>query len=616
MLSFVFALTLQSSARGVDLDVTETHLQLEAAGKYKLNHKLPYPVVFGEAQAKFKKETKTLEVTIPVVPPPVAVLPPSADPPVSADTLEEDAAPVVPVATPVAAPAKVPAPAPTPAPAPAPAPEAVVKAAPAPEAVVKAAPVPEAVKAAAPPQPPVVTEKPKSVASASVPAPAAVPAAVPAPTPIPTPVVKAAAEPVRAVAVGPSSLAPFDWRQSDVSVTVLVQVPHIVADSLVVSNATETGIRLDFAARTAPASLKPGYKPSPSDAGKATADEYAYHLELSFPHAVQVASNRTDVAELNMVFVTKKAQKGVMWTDVAAVEASAEPSVAEGASGDSAVTAKGHSGYYFFDSKGNRLPNKWCVTWAVPVAVGVFSGVTACACCVCSPAGTRSMLMLLSRRLMGTLHPSRARHPRLPRALPLCPRRSRLHPWSPKPLGRLPPRHPPLLRLRLRRRPLLLPLQLASSRSQKRRRQLRQRPSPRKLPPTCRHSFMSSTEVVVVMCVRSMKCLAPSRRLVVPWTRLGCHPTLTGFTVTVQFGNQRGNFEGKNERDLDTNRGDSTLCLVHGIGKCECLRQAAHTTEAAADKHIPHVHEQGHVHVGVQGKGLALERRQLRLPLG
>lgn len=26
-----------------------------------------------------------------------------------------------------------------------------------------------------------------------------------------------------------------------------------------------------------------------------------------------------------------------------------------------AVTSKGHKGYYFFDSKGKRLPNKWCV---------------------------------------------------------------------------------------------------------------------------------------------------------------------------------------------------------------------------------------------------------------
>lgn len=60
----------QSSARGVDLDVTESLLQLEAPGVYKLRHPLPFPVLFNDAQAKFKKETKTLEVTIPVVPPP------------------------------------------------------------------------------------------------------------------------------------------------------------------------------------------------------------------------------------------------------------------------------------------------------------------------------------------------------------------------------------------------------------------------------------------------------------------------------------------------------------------------------------------------------------------
>jgi hypothetical protein len=39
-------------------------------------------------------------------------------------------------------------------------------------------------------------------------------------------------------------------------------------------------------------------------------------------------------------------------------DATATTSATNG-SADPAVLAKGHKGYYFFDSKGNRLPNKW-----------------------------------------------------------------------------------------------------------------------------------------------------------------------------------------------------------------------------------------------------------------
>lgn len=56
-----------------------------------------------------------------------------------------------------------------------------------------------------------------------------------------------------------------------------------------------------------------------------------------------------------------------------------------------AVTSKGHKGYYFFDSKGNRLPNKWCVCAYAPSVVVIGQVVIASSLllllCVCRVAG-------------------------------------------------------------------------------------------------------------------------------------------------------------------------------------------------------------------------------------
>lgn len=60
-----------SSARSVDLDVSDERLQLFTMKKiYELDLKLPYPVYGAKGKAKFMKKTRTLRVTVPVQPPP------------------------------------------------------------------------------------------------------------------------------------------------------------------------------------------------------------------------------------------------------------------------------------------------------------------------------------------------------------------------------------------------------------------------------------------------------------------------------------------------------------------------------------------------------------------
>jgi hypothetical protein len=55
----------QTSARSVNLDVTETFLTLDSPGVYLLEKKLPFPVLYAQASAKFRKETSVLEVVRP-----------------------------------------------------------------------------------------------------------------------------------------------------------------------------------------------------------------------------------------------------------------------------------------------------------------------------------------------------------------------------------------------------------------------------------------------------------------------------------------------------------------------------------------------------------------------
>jgi hypothetical protein len=51
-------------------------------------------------------------------------------------------------------------------------------------------------------------------------------------------------------------------------------------------------------------------------------------------------------------------------------------STERGASTPAAVTSKGHVGYYYFDSSGRRLPNKWCV--CACVRAYVYASVWEC----------------------------------------------------------------------------------------------------------------------------------------------------------------------------------------------------------------------------------------------
>jgi len=57
---------LQKSVRGVDLDVSERELLLQAPSKYHLRVRLPYPVMDARAGARFVKDKRRLIVTIPV----------------------------------------------------------------------------------------------------------------------------------------------------------------------------------------------------------------------------------------------------------------------------------------------------------------------------------------------------------------------------------------------------------------------------------------------------------------------------------------------------------------------------------------------------------------------
>eukprot|EP00750_Incisomonas_marina_P015170 INCI18103.3.p1 GENE.INCI18103.3~~INCI18103.3.p1 ORF type:complete len:820 (+),score=182.98 INCI18103.3:409-2868(+) len=58
-----------SSARSVDLDVSETHLKIKVPKIYALCAELPYPVDDEKGRAKFDKARRTLVVTLPVRPP-------------------------------------------------------------------------------------------------------------------------------------------------------------------------------------------------------------------------------------------------------------------------------------------------------------------------------------------------------------------------------------------------------------------------------------------------------------------------------------------------------------------------------------------------------------------
>ncbi|KAG2489118.1 hypothetical protein HYH03_012344 [Edaphochlamys debaryana] len=64
-----------ASAGAVDLDVGERRLTLKVPGRYQLEVALPYAVDEARGRAKFDKARKQLEVTLPVLPPPLPPAP-------------------------------------------------------------------------------------------------------------------------------------------------------------------------------------------------------------------------------------------------------------------------------------------------------------------------------------------------------------------------------------------------------------------------------------------------------------------------------------------------------------------------------------------------------------
>ena len=81
------------NAKGVQLDVAARALTLIKPGAYRLlHHPLPYTVDADAAGAKFDKSTRTLEVILPVVPPPAAAAPVAAVP-TSSPAAEPEAPP-------------------------------------------------------------------------------------------------------------------------------------------------------------------------------------------------------------------------------------------------------------------------------------------------------------------------------------------------------------------------------------------------------------------------------------------------------------------------------------------------------------------------------------------
>jgi len=59
---------VQDYMRDVELDIADRQLHLHAPGLYLLDAKLPYPVDDASADAKFVKATRTLTVTVKVMP--------------------------------------------------------------------------------------------------------------------------------------------------------------------------------------------------------------------------------------------------------------------------------------------------------------------------------------------------------------------------------------------------------------------------------------------------------------------------------------------------------------------------------------------------------------------
>ena len=97
-------------------------------------------------------------------------------------------------------------------------------------------------------------------------------------------------------------------------------------------------------------------------------------LQRQAEQAASAAYVAAAAAAVGAVLVPRGEEIGVPVDDAASpiatapvVVPSSDPSSSPAAT-SAAVLSKGHKGYYFFDSKGNRLPNKWCVVHAATVA--------------------------------------------------------------------------------------------------------------------------------------------------------------------------------------------------------------------------------------------------------
>ena len=79
-----------SSARGVSLEVTAWRVVLCVPGRYRLECALPFEVRDADGRAKFDKRKQSLEVTLPVVPPPKAEAKPFVPPLQEPEEKEEE----------------------------------------------------------------------------------------------------------------------------------------------------------------------------------------------------------------------------------------------------------------------------------------------------------------------------------------------------------------------------------------------------------------------------------------------------------------------------------------------------------------------------------------------
>ena len=275
-----FALPACKNAKGVQLDVAERKVSLVKEGVYRLQDRaLPFPVKPELAAAKFDKSRRLLQVTVPVLPPPAP----------QPDTAPQEAQPVKPPVS--SQPPKA-----------------------------EDSGTPEAVELLADSK----VKPTTSTGSGEVRHDRWVDTRAQPGSSLPADV----AEAVRAAATAQPAapdVAPWTWRQGSDTSTVLLQVPHVDADSVKVSLVGDAeGPQFLHACMTAhvePSTLEEHVaaaggvnnlvlKHVPRSQGAGS----RYALLLKLPSAV--AGARHDVSDLNIAVVLTKAKAGEVWGDV------------------------------------------------------------------------------------------------------------------------------------------------------------------------------------------------------------------------------------------------------------------------------------------------------------